>query len=184
MNAFLINKFCPRCMDSGVWLTPKGRVETCPRIQLGEDHNPANEAALRFRRAVLRLQQRNITLGNQTFSVAQVLTNYTSARPCPRRDLLNFLFADTWITEEHKIRKLHYIVEELRKTWLLPVGGRKHGPSGYWIITDLSEFKEWFEDVKAAPITQLTTIHRLAKFNFPIFAEQIELEFFNDVEPV
>ncbi len=62
------------------------------------------------------------------------------------------------------------------------VGSRKQEPSGYWIITDLEDFKEWFDRVKAAPITQLTTIHRVAKANFPVFAEQIEMDFWTDEE--
>jgi hypothetical protein len=95
---------------------------------------------------------------------------------------MNHFFGDTWLTKPDQIRKLHSWIEELRKSWLLPIGGRKSGFSGYWIITDLEDFKEWIKAVMSAPITQLGTVHKLAKHNFPVFAEQMELDFWKDME--
>ena len=69
------------------------------------------------------------------------------------------------------------MIEDLRSEWLLPVGARKDDPSGYWIITDAADFAEWFTRSKSSPLTQLTTIHRVARRHFPTFAGQIELDF-------
>jgi hypothetical protein len=175
---------CPRCFDSGIWLTPTNKVEVCPRVQLGETHAQPNEASLRLRKATNRLFFRQIWIHAQIFDLARILTNFDSNNPASRKDLMHVFFADTELSEAHRLRKFHGFIEELRKVWLLPIGSRKSEPSGYWIITDLDDFKTWFERVKSAPITQLSTIHKVAKFNFPIFAEQLELEFWNDVREV
>ncbi len=173
---------CQRCFDTGIWLTPTNRVEVCPRVQMREPHSEPNNAALILRRATNRLFDKNLWINSQAFDLARVLTGYTSEKPCSRLHLFDLFFADTNFTENNKLRKFHSLVEELRAVWLLPVGSRKAEPSGYWMITDLEDFKAWVERVKAAPITQLSTVHRVAKHNFPVFAEQIELEFWNDMK--
>ncbi len=173
---------CQRCFDTGIWLTPKNQVAVCPRVQMRERHNEPNNASLILRRATNRLFDKKLWINSQAFDLARVLTNYTSRKPCSRTSLFELFFADTNFTEANKLRKFHSMVEELRAIWLLPVGSRKCDPSGYWIITDLADFKAWIDRVKSAPITQLTTIHRVAKHNFPVFAEQLELEFYNDIK--
>lgn len=182
MNELLANfDFnCERCFDTGVWLTPLNAVEVCPKIQLGEIHAETNKGADLIKRSTALLKANRTWISPQVFDFARILSNYTSENPCPRQSLDFYFFDGTNLTAENKLRKLHGIVEELRKVWLLPVGSRKFEPSGYWIITELEDFKVWFNSVKAAPITQLTTIHKVAKHNFPVFAEQIELEFRND----
>jgi benzoyl-CoA reductase/2-hydroxyglutaryl-CoA dehydratase subunit BcrC/BadD/HgdB len=117
------------------------------------------------------------------FEAARVLTHFSSEIPCNRIQLFDLLFADTNLDFKGKLRKLHTIIENLRKVWLLPVGSRKNEPSGYWLITEFADFKDWVERAKSAPITQLSTIHKNARFNFPEFAEQLEFEFWNDMEP-
>jgi hypothetical protein len=86
------------------------------------------------------------------------------------------------MTPANQLRKFHAAIEELRRVWMLPIGSRKDSPAGYWIITDVKDFEEWINRSKSAPITQLTTIYKVAKRNFPIFAEQMELDIFNDAE--
>ncbi len=174
---------CERCFDTGIWLTPRNEVAVCPRVQMREPHCEPNDAALILRRAANRLFQRKLWVNPLCFMLARVLTNYTSAAPCSRVDLFDLFFADTNLLESNKLRKFHSFIEELRSIWLLPIGSRKIEPSGYWMITDLEDFKAWIARVKSAPITQLSTIHRVAKHNFPIFAEQLELEFWNDLNP-
>lgn len=173
---------CKRCFDTGIWLTPAHKVEVCPAVQLGNPHPEPNEASLKLRRAANRLFDRGDVVASQVFELAQILTKFHSEKPCPRRALMNHFFGDTWLTKPDQMRKLHYWIEELRKSWLLPIGGRKSAFSGYWIITDLEDFKEWIKAVMSAPITQLSTVHRLAKHNFPVFAEQMELDFWKDME--
>lgn len=178
----LKNATCDRCLNTGIWLSPRHEVLVCPRIQmLDKNHAEPNEAALLLRRACNRLFSEKSWMSSQCFELARVLTNYDSKRPCQREWIYDIFFADTNFTEANKLRKFHALIEELRKVWLLPIGSRKSAPSGYWIISDLEDFKQWFAAVKTAPITQLSTIHKVAKHNFPVFAEQIELEFWNDI---
>lgn len=171
---------CQRCFDTGIWLTPTNKVEVCPRVQMREPHAEPNQASLLLRKATNRLFRQQIWIHAQVFDLARILTSYDSNTPAFRKDLMHVYFADTELSEAHQLRKFHGFIEELRKIWLLPIGSRKIEPSGYWIITDLEDFKAWFDRVKAAPITQLSTIHKVAKFNFPIFAEQMELDFWKD----
>lgn len=172
---------CGRCGDTGVWLTPAARIEVCPKIQLGERHNIPNAAAQAIARAGKLLNFRGLTANPHAFNVARALTRFTSAAPCPRQKLIDKYFQ--WAGTQN-LRHLHSAIESLRSVWLLPVGSRKKQPHGYWIITDEADYKSWFEETKTSPVTQLSMLHRNAKANFPIFAEQIELEFWNDVEPV
>ena len=175
------NAGCVRCFDTGIWLTPTNAVAVCPNLlNIDKPHQTANPSAFLMAKSARRLHERNIHINPFAFDLARILTHYSSETPCLRLDLLEFFFADTNLSSSLRLRKFHYLIEELRKIWLLPIGSRKDRPSGYWIITELDDFKEWFERVKAAPITQLTTIHRVAKHNFPIFAEQLELEFWDD----
>lgn len=173
---------CQRCFDTGVWRTPKGEVAVCPRVQMRQPHAEPNNASLILRRATNRLFQNQLWVNPMAFDLARILTHYNASQPCRRESLGEFFFADTNLTANIKLRKFHLLVEELRKIWLLPVGSRKEEPSGYWIITNLADFKEWINRVKSAPITQLATIHRVARHNFPVFAEQLEMEFWNDLK--
>lgn len=173
---------CLRCYDLGVWLTPQGYVQPCPVAQIGLPHDELGAAAEMIVRATHRLRRMNVAVNSHVFDVARVLSYYTSQRPCPRQELLKGFFSYT-PSGRNSIRNLQGVIEDLRRVWCLPVGSRKDEPSGYWIITDADDFAAWVERAKSAPITQLSTIHRVAKVNFPIFAEQLEFEFWNDVEP-
>jgi hypothetical protein len=170
---------CQRCFDTGVWLSPKNEVLVCPRVQIGERHAEPNYASILLRRATNRLFERQYWIAPITFDVARILTNFNTQKPCPRRHLEEIFFADTKLNPAHIERRVKAVIEELRKDWLLPIGSRKGDPSGYWIITDLDDFKEWFAGVKSAPIQQLATIHKVARHNFPVFAEQMEMDFLN-----
>lgn len=174
---------CPRCLDTGVWLSPRNEVLVCPKIQLGEKHADANESSLILRKSANRMFREKKFIHAFEFELARVLTHYSNTFPCQRDHLFDFLFADTNLDFRGKLRKFHSLVEALRKDWLLPIGSRKTDPSGYWIITELRDYKDWVNRARSAPITQLSTIHRNAKFNFPEFAEQLELEFWNDTSP-
>lgn len=168
---------CDRCQNIGIRISPGGSFETCPAIQVGAPHPEPNPAGTVLRHFAGVLQRRGITPNSHAFDVARMLVRYTSTAPCPRDLLLETHFAWT----KNRLRKFHHCVEELRSLWLLPVGSRKEEPSGYWIITEVDDFSAWVERAKSAPITQLSTIHRVARANFPIYAEQLELEFWGDI---
>lgn len=169
---------CLRCYDIGVWRTPQGDVQPCPVVQIGLSHGELSPAAKMIVRATDLLRENNIPVHSLAFDIARNLSYYPSESPAQRTELLRVFFS---YTRDPK-RKLMEVIEELRKVWLLPVGSRKEEPSGYWIITDADDFNAWVKRATAAPITQLSTIHRVAKRNFPVFAEQLELEFFSDLQ--
>lgn len=173
---------CTICDDFGIWLTPKGDVLTCPVIARGDEHRWPSPAAVLIQKAVADLKARKIAIDSRLFALAQKLGRYTSTTPCERKEIIADYFNYLPMSEANQLRKFHAAIEDLRRVWVLPIGSRKDAPSGYWLITDQDDFSEWFERSKSAPLTQLTTIYKVAKRNFPIFAEQIELDFYNDVE--
>lgn len=176
---FEISPLCDRCRGIGLWQEPSGAVALCPEIQLRRPHALPKPAAVVLRRSVDLLAFRKLPVNALGFDIARTLVEFTSDDPCPRDVLLDRHF--TWA--RHPLRHFHKAIEELRALWLLPVGSRKSDPSGYWIITEVDDFAAWVERSKAAPIKQLSTIHAVARANFPVFAEQMELEFWKDVDP-
>lgn len=169
---------CPRCQDLGVWIEPSGSVQPCPEISVGNPHSEPNAAAKAVQKAIELQRFHGSSVSTFDFEIARTLAGFTSEKPCPRDLLIERHF--TWTVSP--LRKFHQHIENLRATWLLPVGSRKNDPCGYWIITELDDFSEWVERSKSAPIKQLSTIHRVARANFPVFAEQMEIEFSNDIQ--
>lgn len=171
---------CERCFDTGIWLTPRNEVAVCPNVQLGKPHREPNEASLILRRSTNLLFEKQIWIQAQAFDLARLLTNFTTENPCPRQEIFATFYGATNLSESNQLRKFHSLIEELQKIWLLPVGARKNEPSGYWIITDLADFKVWLKHAMSAPITRLSTLHKVARHNFPVFAEQMEFDFWHD----
>ena len=167
---------CERCRDTGVWLTPMGVINECPKLQLSlDDHVRANDAAQMILRAGRHLSYRGIVANPLAFEVAVALTRHSTLEPCTRQELIDRHFQ--WATTKSFKREVCITVEQLRSVWLLPVASRKQEPHGYWIATEEADFKRWVDRAKSAPLTQLSTIHAVARANFPVFAEQLELEF-------
>lgn len=173
---------CLRCSGTTFWLTSGNTIARCPQIQMNLPHAGPSDAAQVVEYAARRLKRQGVVLMRDDFDLAQILTHYTTENPCSRQALMRRFFLGTNLPAANQTRKLQAMIERLRTVWLLPVGSRKADPCGYWIITDLDDYKDWFSRTTAAPITQLTTIHRNAKHNFPVFAEQIELDFFGNTE--
>ena len=171
---------CDRCGDLGITIWPQGNVDTCPAIKLGHSHDEPNAAARIIERATRSLAYRRIPVNSLSFDVARALSRRTTDDPAPRQTILDKYFG--WASHQ-RLRKFHYVIEELRSVWLLPVASRKGTPHGYWIATDEADFKEWVERSKSAPLKQLSTIHAVARANFPILAEQLEYEFWKDLQP-
>ncbi len=169
---------CFECNDLGLTLPDNGLPSVCWRIQAGAVHNEANAAAKMIEQALRQLSIEKVFIDRHLFDVAATLAHYTSEMPCKKERAIELHFNYTAAA----LRVFHQSIETLRKVWLLPVASRKEPPSGYWIATTSEEFEDYYERSKSAPITQLTTMHRLAKRNFPIFAEQMELDIFNNIE--
>lgn len=172
---------CPKCFDTNIWLTPENLVRQCPMIPGG--HRAPNSAAQMVKRAARRLNELELWVNQSCFDLARILTHYSTGKPCSRQSLFEHFF-DGNHTESYKLRKFHSWIEELRTVWLLPVGSRKDEPSGYWIISDLEDCKNWLRHANAAPIKQLSTNWKVAKNNFPKLAGQKEFEFMNYLESV
>lgn len=168
---------CFSCGDLGFDLSKEGIVSTCWRVKAKAPHNPPSDAAVMVGRALHAMLIEKVAVDRQLFDVVKTLIRFTSAVPCTRQQLIEGHFDYS----PAAVRNCQAAIETLRRVWLLPVGSRKEAPSGYWIVTDAADFAAYFDRAKSAPVTQLTTIYRVAKRNFPIFAEQIELDFWNDV---
>jgi hypothetical protein len=170
---------CFACGDLGVELDASGVPRTCWRMRAGAPHNELSPAARTVDRAltVLRIEKR--TVDPHLLDVVRLLAQHSSLDPC-RRDAIierHFSFSPS------ALRVFHTAVEHLRRVWLLPVASRKEPPAGYWISVDPDDFAAYIARAKASPLTQLTTVYRLARRNFPLLAEQFEFEFWNDIEP-
>lgn len=174
--ASVASRTCSRCFDTGIILTSENIVKLCPL----EPYHDINDAAHNVRRAVLRIAEMQFWINPQAFDLARLMTNFSTENPCPRNEIFDTFYGDTLFSYQNQLRKFHSLIEELRTVWLLPIGSRKCEPSGYWIITELDDYKLWFKRATSAPITQLSTIHKNARHNFPHFAEQMELEFWED----
>ena len=166
-----INPRCFECSDLG-FVIQQGCKRLCWR-RAAEGHAEPNAAARTLDRAIDHLAVRKIVIDQYSFEIAKILTQYTSDRPFDKGTILATHLAQS-------LRSFHYIIEDLRKIWLMPIGSRKHKPYGYWIITEPKDFAEWVEREKAAPITQLTWLSAVARRNFPVFAEQLELDFWQE----
>ena len=166
---------CFNCRDLGFIV--RSQVMPCWRLGSGVRHNRPNAAADMIRRAAANLLPAElVTLANDhVMHLLAALANATSEAPLRRDDILEKHFG--YVTPSARLRRFHYVVEDLRRVWLLPIGSRKDQPSGYWIVTDEADFKEWFERYRSAPLTQLTTLHHVARRNFPVFARQLEIDF-------
>jgi len=173
---------CGRCYGLGAWLTPMGIVTECPKLQLRlNDHPQPSAAAAAILRAGRQLQFRKLVANDLSFRVARMLAGYGSTtRPVTRDEIADQHFE--WARSTKK-REIALVIEDLRSNWLLPVGSRKSQPFGYWIITDEADFRAWVTRSLAAPIRQISTIRAVARANFPVFAEQIELDFWKDLAP-
>lgn len=166
----LYNDFCSRCRNLSVVVAPDGTLINCPWLSCDDHPQPTKS------QSIVADSARMFHKPNQhLFNLAIFLTDFTSDSPCPR-SLLIMKFFSFLNNERAAIRRLHYSIEELRSDWLLPIGSRKDTPSGYWIIIDADDFNEWFVRTKSAPITQLSTIYRLAKRHFIQFTGQLKLE--------
>lgn len=170
---------CERCKDTGIWLSPRNEVLICPVVQMrgSHVHNSGTLASQIFERAAYRLEQMEIPINSMAFTLAQILTHYTTEKPLSRRSIFEYFFADTNLTEEMKRRKLALLIEELRFVWMMPLGARKDEPSGYWICTNLDDYAACVRGALSAPSTQFSNWHKNAKHNYPEFAEQLKLEF-------
>lgn len=167
-----INK-CFECGDLGFVLND-GVDSACWRLRWNAPHNAPGRAAVMLREAVEYLRIRKLLVDKQHFEIAKLLTRHTSKDPFNKAELL-----ETHYTMP--LRSFMGVIEDLRKVWLLPIASSKSKPYGYWFITDADEFSEWVRVAGAAPRTQLITIARVARRNFPKFAQQFELDFKNEI---
>ncbi|MEZ5421824.1 MAG: hypothetical protein R2682_01860 [Pyrinomonadaceae bacterium] len=163
---------CFACRDFGLAFE-QGRIATCWRKRAGADHAEPNAAALIAHRAIEHAQIQKLPITEHTFNFVRDLCRYTANSPARREVLIERHFS--WSSSATRL--VADMIETLRKQWLMPIGARKEGGGGYWIITTEADYREWFEHAAAAPKTQLATIWANARRNFPELAGQLALEF-------
>lgn len=173
---------CDRCFRIGLRISPQGAVEQCPTLQMKDPHVELSPEGQRIVRAVETLRRRKLEPDTIHFDVARSLAQYDTHRPCSSRELIDRHFSYV-AGAENRRRLVTKAVRFLREIWFLPVASRKEAPMGYWIATDLDDFKAYFERASAEPVTTLSTIHRMARANWPEFAEQMEIDIWKDMVP-
>ncbi|MBX7170177.1 MAG: hypothetical protein K1X72_04415 [Pyrinomonadaceae bacterium] len=139
LKKILPDSKCERCFDSGVWLTPRNKVEICPNLQLGLNHQSPNIASFLFSRAAHQLNEISVWVSPFCFELARILTQYSAENPCPHTALIDCFYADTNLTQDEKQRKLEGLFAELKEVWILPIGCRENEPKGYWIDVNQKE---------------------------------------------
>lgn len=176
---FAAGTSCDRCFNIGYRIHPRGGVEQCPVIQCSEPHPELTAAGLMIDRSIRLMLHRKLEVDQVHFDIARTLAGWSAEKPCTNDELVRRHFS--WVDgTEAARRRVAKAIRFLREIWFLPVGSRKDKPSGYYICRDEPEFREYFERTKREPITELSTLHRLAAANWPVFAEQIELDFWKD----
>lgn len=170
---------CFNCNDLGFELTSEPAVRDCWRLnfQNGVVHNLPIRGAAMIRRSVERLISLRQPIHPHTLSVVTFLSRFTSENPVAGGELVSRFFSHS----SEPLRELARCIEILRAEWLLPIGSRRSKPAGYWLITDRDDFQTWVSVARHAPLTQLRTIYRAAKFNFPGAETQLQFDF-NDTD--
>lgn len=169
---------CDLCFGIGLRHRPTGGIEQCPALQFGLEHCDLSEEGKLIVRAVANLRARRLDVDPIHFDVARSLAQFSTTRPCSSRDLGERHFS--YKAGEDRRRLVTKAIRFLRDIWFLPVVARKDKPAGYWIAVTQNDFAAWVDEAKDEPITRLSTIMRLAKANYPVFAEQIEIDFWKD----
>lgn len=173
---------CASCFGIGLRHKPQGGIERCPTLTLGHEHCELSEEGKRICRAVEVLRRRKLEPDAVHFDIARTLALYDTLRPCSSRELIDrhFSYVDG---AENRRRLVTKAMRFLRDIWFLPVCSRKDAPAGYWISVTEDDFKAYVERATREPITFLSTIQRMAKANWPEFAEQMEIDIWKDFGP-
>jgi hypothetical protein len=179
-NQYLsIDPRCEYCWGTDLWL-PNGKIELCPELSNPKKSHPISsiEANIVAREAT-RVQNIYKSIDENLFDIARYLTRFSEKTPCKRKYLDRLLYGRVnWETT----RLVTKFIERLRVVWMLPVGSRRSKPSGFWIITDAREYARWFDHALAASRTQFRNFYWNAKHNYPLFAAQLSLNFFENLE--
>jgi hypothetical protein len=180
---------CDRCFNLGYRIHPQGGVEQCPVIQSSEPHPEISPAGKIIDRSIRLLIHRRLEVDQVHFDIARTLAAWSAEKPCTNDELVRRHFgyangASEVNRQEAARRRVAKAVRFLREIWFLPVGSRKDKPSGYYICTTEPEFKEYFDRTRREPITELSMLHRMAAANWPVFAGQMEADFWTDMSPV
>lgn len=172
---------CDLCFAIGLRINPAGAVEQCPTLQMGFEHCDLLPAGKRIVRSVEMLRRQNKDVDPVLFDIARSLANYSAELPCSSRELIDRHF--NYVTgDENQRRLVSHTIKELHDVWFLPVASSKNKPSGYWIARDEQDFRRFVDRAMREPITRLTSLHRLAKANWPVYAEQMEIDFWKDMD--
>ncbi len=157
---------CWACLDTNIVYTSHG-IRACSACQHARETR--NEAAGKLARCVWERLAAKREIDPVMLQIARVLTRFTTRAPVSR-EMLECHF-------RLNKRTVLKIVEGLRKDWLFPVGSRRSGPSGLWVIVSAEDFLRWHHRFRRQPLTELTTAYRLMRANFPELAGQSEFDY-------
>lgn len=173
---------CGWCFRIGYRIAPQGGVERCPTLVMGEPHVDITPEGEAISRAIRRVNEIKLPPDPLHFDIARTIAKIGSTKsPCKSGDLIERHFSYV-IGPENRRRLVTRNVQFLRDIWRLPLCSRKDAPAGYWISVDAEDFGQWVKTAANEPITRHATIRRVARANWPQFAEQMELDFVSELK--
>lgn len=164
---------CRYCPDTNMLFSGSGKGAITGCMMCRSSKETRNAAANKLARAAFFRMQHDLEINQTDFEIARLLTLYTSDQPIKREIIDRYASTDERATKKH--------IENLRDEWLLPIGSRKTPPYGHWIIVEKNDYLRWEAEARRSPLTQLSTLWRLRKANFPEFAGQTELDFAQEI---
>lgn len=166
---------CQNCLDTGLFwaATPASpaHCDHCGAAAAELLHSPAVQI---FRQRTFDRMARQADIHPLHFHLARALTLFSSEKPVLRE----------WLGKHFNLseRKTKDVVKFLKDNWLLPIGGRKRDPKGYWLIVTDAEFIEYERQARRTAISALATLYKMRRANFPRLAGQLALDFVEQVK--
>jgi len=77
-------------------------------------------------------------------------------------------------------RTVKAIVHTLREVHLLPIGGSRRPPVGMFWIQDAAGFQSYYDQTYAQAMSELRTLHKMARTHYPELAGQLLLPIAGD----
>lgn len=161
---------CPECSDTGIAMQLYGPSE-CKVCAYKE--RPFNPTARRIHDCVLELIARGTKIDAQLWEVARALAHSSFDAPVPGEKLQAKLGIDR--------RTLSDRMKRLRDEWFLPALATRQKPTGYYVATRPEHFELWRRHTYGQAMSELVTLYRLQRSNFPELAGQQTLDFVNAV---
>jgi AraC-like DNA-binding protein len=170
---------CPDCQDTGWARHPKGGVIRCRRCQpLPENSHPEASGFKSMKSLAseslkeiggMRYEGASGQLRTDEQKLLDLIRPHSYEHPIKIKDLM----AATGYDE----RRIKDLCRTLRDYHLFPIGASRQEPAGIFWITTAEAFLKYFHTIRAQALSELSTLHRMARKHFPELAGQLKLEF-------